>query len=355
MSKKDQKTEQKSLLNTECSRRNFLRGSAAVAAGLALGGMATSCAGAPRPAQAAVEAVPLDPLLAELKAAIVSWINSPANDSRIMPPMIMSPTRVPFYEDHILIGVASGADPIWNEFKTDAVVSSEHFTPREAFLLAFPQETSVRPEDLSVVSWIMPMTEAGAEANRRETFHPSYRWARFEGFRCSMSVVPIKKHVVNELTFRGIQAVASQTLPEFRIFATERFGRGSNWSERHAAYAAGLGTFGLSDGLITPIGKNIITSSVVFRHRMQATPRPYKSHREYCLFFKDGSCGECIRRCPSGSVRAEGRDKIACWNHNFITIAAWMKETWGRENGYGCGMCMTGVPCESRIPPGIFV
>ena len=353
MSKKDRKPEQKSVLNAECSRRSFLSGSAAVTATLALGGLASSCATRP-PATAPVEAAPLDPLLAELRAAIVSCIHSPANDSRMIPPMIMSPARVPFYDDHILLGVASGADPIWDYFKTDAV-GDFHWTPREAFLRAFPRETSVRPEDLSVVSWILPFTEAATEPNRRQTFHPSYRWARFEGARCSYSIIPIQKLIENELTFRGIQAAAPYRLPESTTVRSERWGLASPWSERHAAYAAGLGTFGLSDGLITPIGKNQITSAVVFRHKMQATPRPYSSHREYCLFFKDGSCGECIKRCPAGSVLAEGRNKMACWNHNFVTIRAWMKETWGRVDGYGCGMCMTGVPCESRIPPGIVV
>jgi len=31
-------------------------------------------------------------------------------------------------------------------------------------------------------------------------------------------------------------------------------GPASSWSERHAAYAAGLGTFSLNDALITPKG-----------------------------------------------------------------------------------------------------
>ena len=46
---------------------------------------------------------------------------------------------------------------------------------------------------------------------------------------------------------------------------SDRFGFASTWSERHAAYASGLGTFGLSDGLITPRGQAMRCGSVVAR------------------------------------------------------------------------------------------
>ena len=38
---------------------------------------------------------------------------------------------------------------------------------------------------------------------------------------------------------------------------SEKYAYASTWSERHAAYAAGLGTFGLSDGLITAAGQGM--------------------------------------------------------------------------------------------------
>ena len=168
MSKKGQKTEQKSLLNTECSRRNFLRGSAAVAAGLALGGLATSCATRP---QAAAQ---LDPLLLELNEIALRFMRSPVNDMGF-------PQREPFFDDP-LFGVASGADPLWNEYKKATVIGDFHWTPREVFLLGFPQETGVRPEELSVLSWILPQTQATRQENRRAKFMGSERWVRNRRF-----------------------------------------------------------------------------------------------------------------------------------------------------------------------------
>ena len=122
----------------------------------------------------------------------------------------------------------------------------------------------------------------------------------------------------------------------------------STWSERHAAYAAGLGTFGLCDGLITPLGKAIRVGSVVARISMPATPRPYTDHHTYCLFYSDGSCGECIDRCPAGAVSEQGHDKLRCREHLNHT-RPYVLEQYGFE-GYGCGLCQTGVPCESKIP-----
>ena len=43
---------------------------------------------------------------------------------------------------------------------------------------------------------------------------------------------------------------------------SEKYGMASCWSERHAAFVSGLGTFGLCDGLITPVGKAMRCGSV---------------------------------------------------------------------------------------------
>jgi len=49
----------------------------------------------------------------------------------------------------------------------------------------------------------------------------------------------------------GYVAVAPTLLPSFQYFREEKAGWASPWSERHVAYACGLGTFSLNDGFIT--------------------------------------------------------------------------------------------------------
>jgi epoxyqueuosine reductase QueG len=139
--------------------------------------------------------------------------------------------------------------------------------------------------------------------------------------------------------------------PAWRVEDSPEFVWASTWSERHAAYAAGLGTFGLCDGLITPKGKAMRAGSVVAKIDIAATERPYTDHHAYCLFYANGTCGLCIDRCPVGALSEKGHDKVKCKAHLDRT-RPYVKETYGFE-GYGCGLCQVDVPCGSGIPAGI--
>ncbi len=250
----------------------------------------------------------------------------------------------PAWKD-VLVGSASGADPLFEDYKTH--VGPFHFTPQEIFERTFPG-SRVSPEELTVISWILPHREETKADNRKQDFYPSERWARVRifGERFNAS---LRAHVVEALAQEGIQAVAPQLSPHWSREQSPRYGRASRWSERHAAYAAGLGTFGLSDGLITQRGKAHRAGSVVARVVIPPTSRPYEDHHAYCLFFTDGSCMACADRCPVGAIDRNGHDKEICFRHVKETCALHVQERFGFE-GYGCGLCQTGVPCESGIP-----
>jgi epoxyqueuosine reductase QueG len=89
--------------------------------------------------------------------------------------------------------------------------------------------------------------------------------------------------------------------------------------------------------------------SVVAKVKLTPTPRPYSDHREYCLYFTKGLCGKCIPRCPVGALSYDGHDKTKCREHIRATAGEYVKKHYGFD-GYGCGLCQTGVPCESKIP-----
>jgi epoxyqueuosine reductase len=247
--------------------------------------------------------------------------------------------------DEVLVGFSSGADPLYEAYKD--LVGELHWTPLEVFSIRFP-DAGVSPEDLTVMSWILPQREATKADNRKETFYPSRRWvqARFPGEEFNNS---LRRHIVQELHNAGVKSVAPLLLPEWSWEKSARYVFSSKWSERHAAYAAGLGTFGLCDGLITVKGKAHRVGSVVANLSVPATVRPYDDHHAYCLFFYDGSCTGCRKRCPVGAITQEGHDKKKCWNHAGVTCAEFVKENYGFD-GYGCGLCQTRVPCESGIP-----
>lgn len=244
-----------------------------------------------------------------------------------------------------LVGFANGDDPLFQEMKEH--VGPFHMTPLELFQMSFPDQR-VTPEELTVISWVLPQTEATKRDNRTQDFYPSERWARARIFGEKVNE-RLRAQVVKALEEKGIPAVAPVLSPFFKRVESERFHFASTWSERHVAYVAGLGTFGLCDGLITPLGKAVRLGSVVARVEIPPSTRPYAHHRQYCLFFTKGTCGKCIARCPAGALSEEGHDKRKCDAHIRPTIRDYVKAKYGFD-GYGCGLCQTAVPCESKIP-----
>lgn len=263
--------------------------------------------------------------------------SSPENSLR------MEPDEKAF--DEVLVGFSSGADPLYEKYKT--CVGSFHWTPQEIFSIKFP-DLDVSRGELTVITWILPQRGVTKDDNRREKFYPSARWiqARFPGEEFNNA---LRRHVVEELGRAGISAVAPALSPSWSMEKSSIYGFASKWSERHAAYAGGLGTFGLCDGLITRKGKAHRVGSVVAKLVVPPSERPYRDYHEYCLFFHDGSCSGCRKRCPVGAITERGHDKDKCWNHAGVTCARYVKEMYGFA-GYGCGLCQTGVPCESGIP-----
>ncbi|MBI5593104.1 MAG: epoxyqueuosine reductase [Deltaproteobacteria bacterium] len=246
--------------------------------------------------------------------------------------------------DTALVGFASGADPIWQQYKE--YVGAFHWTPWEVFNQHCPEEPAAAAE-LTVISWVLPQRQAVRKANRLAKKYPSEEWTRIRVYGEAFNV-DLRRHVVKSLKDVGHAAVAPMLVPNWTIVKSQRFSYASSWSERHVAHAAGLGTFGLCDGLITARGKAMRVGSVVAKIKIQSTPRPYADHRAYCLYFANGTCGKCIDRCPVRAITTAGHDKEKCRQHLALS-RDYVKKTYNFE-GYGCGLCQVGVPCESGIP-----
>jgi hypothetical protein len=245
-----------------------------------------------------------------------------------------------------LVGYSRGDDLIYQLYKEKDNIGPFHWTPLEIFSLTFPG-TNAKPEELTVIAWILPHTESIKTDLRRQKTTPSEKWIRARIYGEDFNE-ELRRYVADSLTKAGYPAVVPIFSKSFRMGNSEKYGMASSWSERHAAYAAGLGTFGLCDGLITPKGKAIRCGSVVARIQIPATLRPYQDHHAYCLHFAKGTCGMCTMRCPAGAVTKSGHNKMACAKQCNAT-AEYADKQLGLK-GYGCGFCQTGVPCESEIP-----
>ena len=246
--------------------------------------------------------------------------------------------------DDAVVGYASGTDEIWQQYKE--YIGAFHWTPWEIFN-QYRQEENASAEQLTVISWILPQRKIVRKANLRENIYPAEKWARIRVYGEAFNM-GLRSHLEEQLEKNGYPAIAPMKAPNWTIVKSRKFSYASSWSERHAAHAAGLGTFGLCDGLITARGKAMRTGSVVAKISLAPTPRPYFDHHAYCLFYTDNTCGKCMKRCPVDAITRDGHNKEKCQQH-LAESRKYVKKTYDFE-GYGCGLCQVGVPCETLIP-----
>ncbi len=236
--------------------------------------------------------------------------------------------------DPPLLGYARVDDPLFQEMKKKEI-GGGMFRPPVEWL-----EGAV-----SVISYFLPFTEAVRRSNDVAD-EPSKNWlyARFEGEKLNNR---LRKFIVDELAATGLRAVAPLLEDEFTI---DHHLLVSNWSERHAAYAAGLGTFSLSRGLITARGIAGRFGSIITAGEYTPLPRDYSFPFQYCSWLREGLCGSCIKRCPAGAISEDGMNKELCrqYLHQKDSLQK-LRE----EHGYpysACGKCQIGVSCEGQIP-----
>jgi epoxyqueuosine reductase len=256
------------------------------------------------------------------------------------------------YLEEPLVGFASGLDPLFFEYKT--LIGSFHLTPREIISAALKEKGRgllfSEIEQISVISWVLPISEDTRKSNRREGQFPSKLWVYTKEFgeACNNA---LRRHVTGFLEDLGHLAVAPSLLPSFQSFRDENIGWTSFWSERHIAYTCGLGTFSLNDGFITPKGMAMRVGSVVTLLKLTPSEKRYRHPKENCLQFRNEKCGKCISRCPAGAITEKGHDKDKCHDYIDSDPVKAKRSEYGLQNpSPSCGLCQTNVPCEFEIP-----
>lgn len=225
-----------------------------------------------------------------------------------------------------LVGIGSAKDDLYEKLKQDGVVGPWHMSPGEWL-----------EEGKTVVSLFFPFTEEVKKSNRESVGNPSSAWlhGRIEG---QQFIFRYMKQLSEALEAQGMKTCVPGLDERFTQIKEEGV-FGSNWSERHTAFICGLGTFGLSKGIITEKGMAGRLGSIIIDQEMAADVRKYTEIYEYCSM-----CGACTYRCPAEAITLEeGKDHVKC---NACLQAT--KEKFAPR--FGCGLCQTKVPCESRIP-----
>ncbi|MDR0354462.1 MAG: hypothetical protein LBJ64_01815 [Deltaproteobacteria bacterium] len=276
----------------------------------------------------------------KLTKIVVDFMEGPENQNR-SPANPEKAFSVPF------LGFASGDDPYWENIKTAA--GQDHWTPLEAFQKARPELSGVKAGDVTVVAIVCPQTSETKSDQKKARGFPAERWIRSRYF--ADSILPaLCRRAAEFLESEGVPAAIPDLLESFSTFPHPKYQIASNWSHRHAAFAAGLGSFGLCDGLITRIGKAHRLTSLIVLDRYPPTPRPYSDPYEYCLFRSGGGCRKCMERCPVGAITPNGHDKTLCKAFLDSGKPVIAEKHPDIKGAYGCGLCQAGVPCGDRIP-----
>jgi len=235
--------------------------------------------------------------------------------------------------DEPLIGYASAEDPFFAGLKKPGVIGSHFIGPAEWL-----------PGAKTVISLFLPFTNRVRSSNSLDMAWPSTEWlhARVEGQTLQDRICRFAEELLKK---EGFSALAPMIDLRFKMGnplepdKTKQESYSSNWSERHAAYAAGLGTFGLSRGLITRKGVAGRFISVITTAFFEPDKRAYTGIYDYCI-----SCGACVRNCPVGAISKEkGKMHSPCSKFLDTTKAKHLPR-------YGCGKCQVKVPCEDKAP-----
>jgi ferredoxin len=228
--------------------------------------------------------------------------------------------------DEPLIGIASAHDPLFERFQDPEVVGPGHRLPYEWL-----------PGARSVISVFLPFTEHISANYSKEQRYSAIEFSSGK-WNGSKFLNVVRRALIRFSERHGGAAVAPNIDPRYDSNGWRPF-----WSERHAAFAAGLGTFGLHQNFISEKGALGRLCSVVTTLQLTPTERRYTEVYGYCLYAFDGSCRACIRRCPTGAVTDVGKLQGRCETHGN-------KEHFKEWNYGSCGHCSTNIPCSRQVP-----
>lgn len=224
-----------------------------------------------------------------------------------------------------LLAYADANDHLFKKLKK--VISPSHAVPSD-FL----------KEAATVITFFLPFKNSINESNIKGRLS-SKEWA-VAYIETNQLILEINKHVKAILRKKGYKSTIIQATHNF-----DEENLISDWSHRHAAYIAGLGTFGINNMLITDKGCAGRVGSIVTDLKLRPTNRP---NNEYCLYKYNGGCRVCIDRCivDALEVNPEKFDRFSCYDICLENI----EYHTDLDVTDVCGKCCVGLPCTTENP-----
>lgn len=231
-----------------------------------------------------------------------------------------------------IVGFADAAHPYIMNLKN--IISPSHQLPSD-----------VLNDAKTVIVYFVPFTKELAMTNYLSKDCSSVEWAvAYE--ETNAMIIKLNKHIITKLKEFGYRADISKESLTF-----DRSVLKSNWSHRHFAYAAGIGTFGINNMLITKNGccgrYGSLVTTLNIEHGSPMT-------EELCLYKRNRSCGICVKHCPTGALSAENYNRLKCNEilqknaQLYKNFGSSYSDKQGNPNSIGsevCGKCAVNIPC----------
>ncbi len=262
---------------------------------------------------------------------------------RLIDERFLREDRSPMYDD-LLLGFQKAGHPVFNKIPE---IIPEHLRPSD-FLPGFSTDNGVGTIELSVISFAFIFNKRTVEENSSAVCYPSFSWYKSTDMFLEFTSL-FREFIKGYFKSNEFRCVFPNTIKEkYRIIWKNRI-KYSTWSERHIAYACGLGSFGLHGSLITKKGCSHRLMSMVIDQEFKRYDVPDQPWNKNCLSANNIQCGKCIKKCPVNSISTGSRSIVDCLNHESIENKEAAKRFYGKEME-ACGLCMAGVPCSTINP-----
>ena len=206
-------------------------------------------------------------------------------------------------------------------------VSPEHFIPED-----------ILSDAKSIISFFLPFRESIANSNIEGTI-ASKEWA--------MAYIQTND-LIKTINDKIEKLMENNGYKTGKIPATHNFDEKkliSNWSHRHIAYIAGIGTFGINNMLITKSGCCGRFGSIITNYELDKYSQ-ITEIKEKCLYKLNSSCGICQKKCIVNAYENNNYNRYKCYEQC-------LKNAKHHEKiGYAdvCGKCLVGLPCSIKEP-----
>ena len=224
-----------------------------------------------------------------------------------------------------LAGIIPANDKKINSLKE--LVSADHFMPDD-----------ILPGAKSVVCFFIPFGESIVKSNLGGRL-ASREWA-LAYIKTNDLIKKISEEIEHLMEKNGYKAgkiPATHNFDEVKLI--------SNWSHRHVAYMAGMGTFGINNMLITKKGCCGRFGSIITDYEFDEY-KNIPAAKENCLYKKNGSCGVCQKQCPVNAYENNVYNRRKCYEQ-CLENAEYHKQLGLADV---CGKCLVGLPCSAKEP-----